>query len=61
MTDELKERNTESRRSTLAGEFLHFLKHEKKWWISPFVVIGLIVAALLLLNDSMFGSYLYAR
>jgi hypothetical protein len=45
---------------TLLGDFVHFLKHEKKWWLTPIVILGFIFVASLFFSGSSFGNYIYA-
>ncbi len=46
--------------SSLRHDFLTFLKHEKKWWIIPLVVVLLLVGGLFLLSRSTaVGPFLY--
>ena len=37
---------------SLVREFFAFIKHEKKWWMIPLVVVLLIVGALILFASS---------
>ena len=34
------------------GEFWDFLKVRKKWWITPIVIVFLLLGALILLTES---------
>ena len=36
----------------IMGEFWAFLKHRKKWWLGPIVVILVLLGALLVLTES---------
>ncbi len=45
---------------SLAIEFLRFIRHEKKWWMIPLVVVLLILGALLLFSSaSPLAPFLY--
>ena len=39
-------------KSGLISDFVHFLKHEKKWWLLPLIVILLVVVLLMILAGS---------
>jgi hypothetical protein len=42
-----------------AREFLAFLRHNKKWWLLPIVLILLALSALLLLSGSALAPFVY--
>jgi hypothetical protein len=44
---------------TLIGEFLGFLKHNKKWWLLPIVMILLTFGLLMLLSSSAAAPFIY--
>lgn len=47
-------------KQSLAREFLLFIKHEKKWWLVPLVMVLLIVGVLMLLSvESPLAPFLY--
>jgi hypothetical protein len=41
------------------GEFAYFLRHNKKWWITPIVVILLGFGVLVLLGSSAIAPFIY--
>jgi len=43
MTDENKPNATPS----LLREFWEFVKHEKKWWMIPLILVGIIIGAII--------------
>ncbi len=49
----------EKRRSSLAGEFLAFLKENKKWWLLPILLVFLLLGALLLLSSTGLAPLIY--
>jgi len=49
---------TESRTS-MAAEFWHFLKHSKKWWLAPIVVVLLLFGVLMILSGSAAAPFIY--
>ncbi len=48
-------------KQSLIREFLLFIRHEKKWWLIPFLTVLLIVGVLLLVVNSSgaFAPFLY--
>lgn len=46
-------------RSGLATEFLQFLKHNKKWWLLPIIVVFMLVSALLVLGGTAAAPFIY--
>ena len=47
------------RRATLAGEFWDFLKHNKKWWLLPIVLVLLVLGALVLVGSTGIAPFIY--
>ncbi len=43
----------------LVGEFVSFLKHNKKWWLLPILVIMLLVGALAVLGGTAAAPFIY--
>ena len=37
---------------SLLGEFIHFLKTEKKYWLAPIVVVFLLLGLLIVFSQS---------
>jgi ethanolamine transporter EutH len=48
-------------RPTLIGDFLGFVRHEKKWWMIPLVIV-LVVAGLLAIfaTSSPLSPFIYS-
>ena len=46
-------------RDSLAGEFVAFLKENKKWWLAPIVVMLLLVGVLVLLGGTVLAPLIY--
>ena len=46
--------------ASIAGEFIEFLKHNKKWWLLPIIVVLLGVGGLLLFAGSAAAPFIYA-
>ena len=61
MTDERSSFETEAARERqgLVGEFIDFLKHNKKWWLLPIILIFLGLGALVLLSGSAAAPFIY--
>lgn len=50
----------EMAKQSLLKEFLLFIKHEKKWWLLPFVVVLLLIGAFLVFaSTSPLAPFLY--
>ena len=47
------------KRGSLIGEWLHFLRYNKKWWLLPIAIILLIMGLLVLLSSSAISPFLY--
>ena len=41
---------------SLGREFVHFLRHEKKWWLLPMAVVALGFAAFLVVSALTGGA-----
>ena len=46
-------------RTGIVTEFLSFLKHNKKWWLLPILVIMLVVGALAVLGSTAAAPFIY--
>ena len=46
-------------RSSLMGEFIDLLKHNKKWWLLPIIVVVLGLGTLVLLGGTAFAPFIY--
>jgi hypothetical protein len=60
-TDEANEfaEAARERRGWLFREFWDFLKHNKKWWLGPIVVMLLLVAVLVILSGTAAAPFIY--
>ena len=43
----------------LLGEFLGFLMHNKKWWMTPIILVLLLLGALVLLSGTAVAPFIY--
>lgn len=46
-------------RTTLAGEFVQFLRENKKWWLTPIILSVLLLGALVVLGGSAAAPFIY--
>jgi len=47
-------------KQSLVKEFILFIKHEKKWWLFPLILVLLVVGALVLFaSSSPLAPFLY--
>ena len=53
------EQLSKEKRSSVLGEFWEFLKHNKKWWLLPIIVILLGLGLLVLLSSSAIAPFIY--
>lgn len=42
------------------SELLHFLRHNKKWWITPIVLILVLASVLLIFGGSGVAPFIYS-
>jgi Family of unknown function (DUF5989) len=57
--NEFEKAEAEEGRTGFIGEYLGFLRHNKKWWLLPILVILFLIAALLLLSSTAAGPFIY--
>ncbi len=46
-------------RGSIAGEFVQFLKHNKKWWLIPVVIVLLFIGVLVILSSTAAAPFVY--
>lgn len=44
---------------SLATEFWDFLKHNKKWWLLPIVLVLMLLGVLILLSGTAAAPFIY--
>jgi hypothetical protein len=49
----------QEKRTNLLVEFWEFLKHNKKWWLLPILVILLLMGLLVLLGGTAVAPFIY--
>ena len=60
-TQQSSEFQTEARgkRTSLVREFWDFLKHNKKWWLTPIILVFLLVGVLVVLGGTGAIPFIY--
>jgi len=53
------DREAQAPRPGLLREFWEFLKHNKKWWLLPIVIVLLIIGLLVVLAGTGVGALMY--
>lgn len=53
------EQLSKEKRSSLISEFWEFLKHNKKWWLLPIILILLVMGILVLMSGSALAPFIY--
>ena len=53
------EQLSRQKRGSLVTEFIEFLKHNKKWWLLPILIILLGMGLLVLLSSSAIAPFIY--
>lgn len=46
-------------RTGFLAEFWAFLKHNKKWWLTPIILVMLLVGALVVLGGTAAAPFIY--
>ena len=44
---------------SLLSEFWEFLKHNKKWWLLPIVIVMLLLGVLIFLSQTAAAPFIY--
>jgi hypothetical protein len=53
------QRQAEEAPPGLISEFIDFLLHNKKWWLSPIILVLLLLGLLVLLSGSGIAPFIY--
>lgn len=53
------EREAERAHGGILREFVDFLRHNKKWWLTPVILALLLVGALVLLSGTAAAPFIY--
>ncbi len=51
----------DERRPSLLAEAIHFLAHEKKWWLLPIMLMLLLLGLVALLASPGVGPFIYRQ
>jgi hypothetical protein len=46
-------------RASFLGEFLFFLKENKKWWLVPFLIVLAMLAMLAMVSSTSLAPFIY--
>ena len=49
----------EQKQGGIVSEFWDFLRHNKKWWLTPIIVMLLLVGALVVLGSTGAAPFIY--
>ena len=50
---------SQSRSPSVLAEFVDFLVHNKKWWLTPIVLVLLILSFFVLMTSTALGPFIY--
>ena len=53
------ERQAEEAPPGLVAEFIDFLKTSKKWWLTPIIVVLLLIGVLIILSGTVIAPFIY--
>ena len=57
-TEELA-KHAEQSSSSIVGEFISFLSHNKKWWLVPILVVLLLVGIIVVVGGGAAAPFIY--
>lgn len=52
-------KESESRQPSILAEFFDFLVHNKKWWLTPIVLVLLFLSFFVLMTNTALGPFIY--
>jgi hypothetical protein len=52
-------RQADRQQSGIVAEFVDFLLHNKKWWITPIILVLLLFGVLIMLGGSAAAPFIY--
>lgn len=58
-TDNDFEHQAEAKQQGIIREFVDFLLHNKKWWLTPIILVLLLVTVLIALSGSAAAPFIY--
>ena len=59
MADEDFKDQIAGKRTSALGELVGFLKHNKKWWLGPIIVVIVLLGLLVLLGGTAAAPFIY--
>ena len=52
-------RHAEAKSSGILGELWSFLRHNKKWWMTPIILVLLLMGVLVVLGGTGMAPFIY--
>ena len=52
-------KESQSRQPSVLAEFFDFLVHNKKWWLTPIVLVLLFLSFFVLMTNTALGPFIY--
>lgn len=52
-------RQADTATPSLVREFVAFLRHNKKWWLAPLILVMLMFGVILLMSSSVAAPFIY--
>ncbi len=43
----------------IVAEFIDFLKHSKKWWLTPIIIVLLLIGLVVLMSGTAAAPFIY--
>jgi hypothetical protein len=61
MSDDRSEFDEHARKSrqSIFHEFGYFLRHNRKWWLTPIILVLILVSALVILGGTAAAPFIY--
>jgi len=53
------ERQADKKQAGMLAEFVHFLRHNKKWWLTPIIIAILLLGLIVVLGGSSIAPFIY--
>ena len=53
------ERQAGQAQTGITSELVHFLAHNKKWWLTPIILVLLLLGVLIVLGSSVAAPFIY--
>lgn len=52
-------RQAHAKQRGIVSEFVSFLRHNKKWWLAPVIIVLLLLGALVVLSGTGIAPFIY--